>query len=117
MVTRRQAKEEAEQVRLQHNIVPGHSAFLLEGIVIENVQYASSSISTHAHILNNRNRREVSIRSKNTATDHQKTTLLESCTHLLRRIQRFRLEQDTHMPRVASIIVPEDTPSTENENT
>lgn len=38
LVTRRQAEEEAEQVRLQHNIIPGRSAFLLEGIAIENVQ-------------------------------------------------------------------------------
>lgn len=44
MVTRRQAEEEAEEVRLQHNVVPGRSAFLLEGISIENMQCVSSPV-------------------------------------------------------------------------
>lgn len=39
MVARRHADEEAEQVRVQHNIVPGRSAFILEGISIEDTQY------------------------------------------------------------------------------
>lgn len=38
MVTRRHAEEEAAQVREQHNVVPGRSAFLLEGIAIEDTQ-------------------------------------------------------------------------------
>lgn len=39
MVTRRHSEEEAEQVRERHNVVPGRSAFILEGIAIEDTQY------------------------------------------------------------------------------
>lgn len=38
MVTRRYAETEAEQVAERHNTIPGRSAYLLEGIAIEDSQ-------------------------------------------------------------------------------
>lgn len=45
MVTRRHSEEEAEQVRERHNVVPGRSSFLLEGIAIEDTQSVFSCLS------------------------------------------------------------------------
>lgn len=65
-------------------------------------------------------RRELAYRlkqSRRDPTDHQAASFKDQQTHLLRRIQRFRNDQDTHMPRVIALISPEDIPTGNNHTT
>ena len=55
--------------------------------------------------------------SRDVQTTIQSSKHIDAQTALLRRIQRFRLDQDLHMPRVSALIKPEDTPSASSHTT
>lgn len=70
-----------------------------------------------AELLMHCQRRSLSKQSKGVRTTRQDTKFTDAQTALLRRIQRFRLDQDLHMPQVAAIIKPEDSPSISSHST